>query len=149
MKLVIQRVLNADVLVDQEKISGIGPGLLVLVGIGVNDSQSDLEYLLKKLLKLRIFSDNEGKMNKSLLDVNGELLLVSQFTLFADMRKGNRPSFLESARPEIAKPLFDQFAEKCRSIMGKNQVRVGRFGADMKVSLINDGPVTILLNSKE
>ena len=146
MKLVIQRVLEASVQVQEEVIAKIGPGLLVLVGISHHDQESDRKYLVQKLLKLRIFSDSDGKMNRSLMDTGGELLLVSQFTLFADTRKGNRPSFLASARPEMAEPFFNLFVQECQNEFGK-RVQTGRFGAEMQVSLFNDGPVTILMDS--
>ena len=146
MKLVIQRVANGEVTVDGETVGKIGKGLLVLVGIAPEDTEKTARVVADKLCSMRIFEDEQGKMNRSVLDENGEMLLISQFTLFADCRKGNRPSFSGAARPEHASSLFDKL---CSFIAEKVSVQTGRFGADMKVSLVNDGPVTILLDSKK
>ena len=146
MKFVIQRVNHAEVKVDGETVGKIGKGFLVLIGVGREDTNEDADWYLKKLLGLRIFEDENGKTNLSLADVNGELLLVSQFTLYANCRKGNRPSFIEAGAPDMASEMYEYIIEKC-----KEQVEVverGRFGADMKVSLINDGPFTIVLDSE-
>lgn len=143
MKLVIQRVERSQVTVD-EKITGkIGRGFLVLLGVGPYDTKETVDYLVKKLCNLRVFMDENEKMNLSVKDIDGELLIVSQFTLYADCQKGNRPSFVNSAKPELANELYEYFVEKCRNEV-KN-VQTGIFGAHMKVDLINDGPVTIIL----
>ena len=147
MKFVIQRVNHAEVKVDGETVGKIGKGFLVLIGVGRGDTREDADWYLKKLLGLRIFEDENGKTNLSLADVNGELLLVSQFTLYADCRKGNRPSFTDAGKPDMAKELYHYIIESC-----KNQIAVveqGVFGADMKISLVNDGPFTIILDSDE
>ena len=144
MKLVIQRVKNAKVEVEGKVIGKINQGYMVLVGIANNDTKEKANYLVRKLINLRVFSDEQGKMNLSIKDINGELLLISQFTLYAECKKsGNRPSFSEAAKPEISKPLYEYFVEECR----KNNIKVqtGEFGADMQVSLVNDGPVTIII----
>jgi len=145
MRVVIQRVLSASVEVEQNKISEIDKGLLVLVGFESEDTQEDLTWLANKICNLRIFSDENGKMNLSVKDVQGEILLVSQFTLFASTKKGNRPSFINSAKPEIAIPLYEQFI---KMLMVSVSTKTGEFGADMKVGLVNDGPVTIVIDSK-
>lgn len=143
MKLVIQRVKKAEVKVDGQTVGKIDEGFLVLIGIKVGDTKEQADYLVKKLCNLRVFSDENGKMNKNLNDVNGKLLIVSQFTLYANCSEGNRPSFIEAARPEEAIPLYEYFCNEC---MKKNiEVQKGIFGADMKVSLLNDGPVTIIM----
>lgn len=143
MKLVIQRVKKAEVKVDGQTVGKIDEGFLVLIGIKVGDTKEQADYLVKKLCNLRVFSDENGKMNKSLNDVNGKLLIVSQFTLYANCSEGNRPSFIEAARPEEAIPLYEYFCNEC---MKKNiEVQKGIFGADMKVELLNDGPVTIVM----
>jgi D-tyrosyl-tRNA(Tyr) deacylase len=147
MRIVLQRVSEASVKIDGEINGQIGNGLLVLLGIETNDTSEDIDWLLGKIMLMRIFSDSEGKMNESVLDQNGEMLIISQFTLHASTKKGNRPSFIKAARPEIAIPLYEEFISKAeKEIPGK--VQTGKFGADMKVSLVNDGPVTILLDSK-
>ena len=148
MKFVIQRVLNSSVKVDGETIGSIGKGFMVLIGVADSDTKEIADKLVDKMIKLRIFEDSEGKTNLSLSDVGGELLLVSQFTLYADCKKGNRPSFIRAARPEVAEPLYDYFNALLRSQYNLH-VETGRFGADMKVDFINDGPVTILLDSAE
>lgn len=143
MRIVLQRVKQAQVQVDTEVVGRIGVGLLLLVGVGKDDNASAAEFLASKVLNLRIFEDEAGKMNRSLLEVGGGILAVSQFTLYGDTRKGRRPGFDAAALPEQAKPLFDQFVEKLKqSDLG---VETGRFGARMEVSLINDGPVTFIL----
>lgn len=146
MKIVVQRVSQASVKVDGEIVGEISQGLLLLVGIEENDEKEDTEWLSKKILDLRIFSDEEGKMNRSVKDINGEILCVSQFTLIADYKKGNRPSFIKAAKPEKAVPLFEYFKGLIKSSGLKTES--GIFGADMKVSLLNDGPVTIVMDSK-
>lgn len=145
MKIVIQRVANAQVEVENKVIGQIGKGFLVLLGVTHEDTQENADNLVKKLLNLRIFPDENYKMNLSLKDVNGELLVVSQFTLYADCHKGNRPSFVEAAKPEKANELYEYFVEKCRK--ENIIVQTGEFGAHMKVSLLNDGPVTIILEN--
>lgn len=145
MKLVIQRVANATVKVDGEIIGQIEKGFLVLVGIKQGDTKEQSDFLIKKLCNLRVFEDENNKMNLSLKDINGKLLIVSQFTLYADCKKGNRPSFIEAARPEEAEPLYEYFKQGCRN--EGIEVQSGKFGADMKVSLLNDGPVTIVLEA--
>lgn len=146
MKIVVQRSKQASVKVDGEIVGQIQSGLVLLVGITHTDSSDDIEYLADKILNLRIFEDDEGKMNLSLLDVGGEILSISQFTLYGDCRKGRRPNFMEAAKPELANQLYEKFNEVVRS-KGVN-VETGQFGAMMDVSLINDGPVTIILESK-
>lgn len=147
MKLVIQRVSEASVTIDQQLNAAIGHGLLVLIGIGNDDDEKDIKYLVHKLAQLRIFGDDQGLMNRSVIDTGGSILLVSQFTLFASTKKGNRPSFIEAARPDTAIPLYEQFCTELETLLQK-PVATGVFGADMKVSLVNDGPVTILMDSK-
>ncbi len=146
MKAVIQRVDTASVTIDGNEISRIGGGLLVLLGVEKGDNEKDADFLLDKLIHLRIFEDGEGKMNLSLLDISGELLVVSQFTLLADCRKGRRPSFTDAAEPEVATKLYEYMLSKAREKVTK--VGQGRFQAMMKVGLVNDGPVTILLDSR-
>ena len=146
MKIVIQRVSEASVKANNEITGEISKGLLLLVGVEEEDSQEDADWLAKKVLDLRIFSDEEGKMNLSVKDVNGGILCVSQFTLLADYKKGNRPSFIKAARPEKAVPLFEYFKDLIKKSGLKT--KSGIFGADMKVFLLNDGPVTIVMDSK-
>jgi D-tyrosyl-tRNA(Tyr) deacylase len=146
MKAVLQRVSEASVSIDGKVQGEISQGLLVLLGIHETDTEEDLHWTVKKILDMRIFSDEEGKMNLSVKDLNGELLIISQFTLYASTKKGNRPSFIQAARPERAIPLYEKFKEECAKGLGK-AVQSGSFGADMKVSLINDGPVTITIDS--
>lgn len=148
MKLVIQVVDEARVEVDSEITGQIGKGYLVLVGVGQNDTKSDADILAKKMVNLRIFDDADGKTNLSLADVNGDILSVSQFTLFADCSHGRRPSFIYAGAPDMAKELYEYFNSQVQTLTGK-QVQKGVFGADMKVSLINNGPFTIILDSKE
>jgi D-tyrosyl-tRNA(Tyr) deacylase len=147
MRLVIQRVSEASVSINEQTKGKIGQGLLVLVGIENDDDSSDVEYLSKKIISMRIFGDSEGKMNLSVMDVQGEILLISQFTLHAATQKGNRPSFIKAARPEKAIPLYEYFIQQLQLLLSKT-IQTGTFGADMKVSLINDGPVTIIMDSK-
>ena len=145
MKFVIQRVSHASVTVHEETIGRINQGYLVLIGVGKEDTREDADRLVKKMIGLRIFSDENGKINKSLKDVNGELLLVSQFTLYADCRHGNRPGFTEAAGPDMANELYEYIIESCKKEVAV--VERGEFGADMKVELLNDGPFTISLES--
>ncbi|GAL85237.1 D-tyrosyl-tRNA(Tyr) deacylase [Sporocytophaga myxococcoides] len=147
MIAVIQRVKQASVTIDNTLKSSIVQGLLVLLGIAHEDTQEDSEWLTKKIINLRIFSDNEGKMNLSLKDINGDLLVVSQFTLHASTKKGNRPSFIDAARPDQAIPMYEQFVKLSEVELGK-KVFTGEFGADMQVQLLNDGPVTIIIDTK-
>ncbi|MDR2037017.1 MAG: D-tyrosyl-tRNA(Tyr) deacylase [Bacteroidales bacterium] len=147
MKVVIQRVSEASVVIDKKVFSKIGQGLLVLVGFGDSDTQKDIDWLCAKIVNMRIFPDTEGKMNLSVMDVQGELLSVSQFTLHASTRKGNRPSFIRAAAPDVSRPLYDSFNRTLEQLLGK-PVATGIFGADMKVSLINDGPVTIIMDTE-
>jgi D-tyrosyl-tRNA(Tyr) deacylase len=144
MKIVLQRVSSASVKVDSKIVGRIEHGLLLLIGFSSTDTEESILPTIEKIVKLRIFSDEEGKMNKSVLDVNGSALLVSQFTLYADTKKGNRPSFIEAARPEQAIPLYEFFIAEMRKRVTK--VETGIFGADMKVKLVNDGPVTIVFD---
>ena len=147
MRAVIQRVSEAYVVVEDEKVANIQQGVLVFLGIEFEDSKEDAGWLANKISALRIFSDSEGKMNNSLLDIDGDVIVVSQFTLHAKTKKGNRPSYIKSARPEHAIPLYDQFKKELSEVIGK-QVQSGEFGSDMKVSLVNDGPITIIIDSK-
>jgi D-tyrosyl-tRNA(Tyr) deacylase len=147
MKLVIQRVSEAAVRIAGEIRGSIGTGLLVLAGIATDDTEEDLQWLSRKTVQLRIFNDEAGKMNKSLREVGGGILLISQFTLHASTKKGNRPSYTGAAPPAIAIPLYEKFIQMLEADLGKS-IETGIFGADMKVSLLNDGPVTILMDSK-
>ena len=147
MKAVIQRVTNASVTINTKIVSQIDSGLLVLIGIEPNDTEEDIIWLSKKIVNLRIFNDENNVMNKSLLQVDGDAILVSQFTLQASTKKGNRPSYLNAAKPDTAIPLYEQFVIEFEQQLGK-KVGTGEFGADMKVSLLNDGPVTIIIDSK-
>jgi len=147
MRAVIQRVEKASVVILEKEIAKIEQGLLVLLGIEIEDTKEDALWLLSKIAALRIFSDEKGVMNKSIAESGGEVIVVSQFTLHAKTKKGNRPSYIKAARPEQAIPLYQQFKEDLALAIGR-QVQSGEFGADMKVSLINDGPVTILIDSK-
>ncbi len=145
MKIVIQRVSESSVKVDGKTAGEIGKGLMLLIGIDENDEKTDADWLIQKILNLRIFRDEEGKLNLSVQDIKGEILCISQFTLIADYKKGNRPSFIKAARPEKAIPLFEYFKEEIAKSGLKTES--GIFGADMKVSLINDGPVTVVMDS--
>ena len=148
MRIVVQRCSRAEVRIDGEVVGAIGRGFMLLVGITDGDTRVEADQLAKKVAQMRIFEDAEGKMNLSLNDVGGAILSISQFTLYADCRKGNRPSFIRAARPETAEPLYDHFNRVLREQYGL-QVETGRFGADMKVDFVNDGPVTIILDSAE
>ncbi|MDD3695557.1 MAG: D-aminoacyl-tRNA deacylase [Lentisphaeria bacterium] len=144
MRVFLQRVSRAAVHIDGELAGSCGRGLLLLLGVCQGDSQAEADYLVEKCLNLRVFSDAEGKMNLSLLDIGGEALVISQFTLYADTRRGRRPSFSEAAAPTLSEPLYEYFVGQLREC-GKIKVACGRFGADMQVSLVNDGPVSIML----
>lgn len=147
MRAVVQRVREASVTVEGERVSAIGPGLLVLLGVEDGDGAGDVAWLAGKLANMRIHGDEAGLMNRSLLDTGGEALVVSQFTLHASTRKGNRPSFIRAARPETSEPLYEEFCSTLEGLLGKPVGR-GRFGAMMDVALVNDGPVTIIIDSK-
>lgn len=148
MKVVIQRVSKASVTIGGNKVSEINNGLLILLGIETLDTSTDIEWLTKKIVNLRIFNDENGVMNKSLLEINGDAIVVSQFTLHASTKKGNRPSYIYAAKPDIAISLYEQFIAALELQLNK-KVGTGQFGADMKVELLNDGPVTIILDSKQ
>ncbi len=147
MRLIIQRVSSASVKVKESAVSAIGSGLVILAGIEEADTGEDIDWLVKKVCQLRIFNDPEGVMNLSVQDINGEIIVVSQFTLHASLRKGNRPSYIRAARPETAIPMYELLVSEFTGILGK-PVGTGIFGAHMEVSLVNDGPVTIILDSK-
>lgn len=147
MRTVIQRVQYCSVTIDGTVKSNIGPGLLVLLGIEDKDSQEDIEWLTRKIAALRIFDDEEGVMNRSVKDVDGEIMVVSQFTLHASTKKGNRPSYIYASKPDVAIPLYERFCAEMGIQLGK-EVETGEFGADMKIELVNDGPVTILIDSQ-
>lgn len=147
MRIVIQRVAHASVTIDGVVKSAIGKGFMILVGIEEADTQEDVEWLTKKVVNLRVFEDEQGVMNRSILDEKGEILLISQFTLHASYKKGNRPSYIRAAKHETAIPLYEAFIQSLSQALGK-EIGTGRFGADMKVELLNDGPVTICMDSK-
>lgn len=147
MRAVIQRVKNCFVEIEDKIYSSIQQGLLILLGIEETDTTEDIQWLAQKIINLRIFSDANDLMNLSITDINGEILVVSQFTLFASTKKGNRPSFIRSAKPDVAIPLYEQFVQEIKNISNK-EIKTGIFGADMKVHLINDGPVTITIDTK-
>lgn len=147
MRIVIQRVSEASVSIKGTMKSAIQQGFLILLGIGEDDGEDDIEWLVKKVVNLRVFDDEQGIMNKSILDVNGEILVVSQFTLMASYKKGNRPSYIHAAKHEISIPLYQLFCERLSAQLGK-EVGTGEFGADMQVILVNDGPVTICMDTK-
>lgn len=147
MRVVLQRVSEASVMIEEQKKAEIGPGLLILVGIENADTKEDIAWLAPKIAKLRIFPDADGIMNLSVQDTGGEIIVVSQFTLHASTKKGNRPSYIRASRPEIAIPLYEQFVAAIGTEVN-SKVQTGEFGADMKVALINDGPVTIFIDSK-
>ena len=147
MRAVIQRVSEASVTIEGEKVAKINTGLLVLVGIEEADTQEDIDWLAAKIVKLRIFGDEEGLMNRSIEDINGDVIVVSQFTLHAATEKGNRPSYIKAAKPDIAIPFYEAFIAQMEKELGR-KVQTGRFGADMKVALLNDGPVTIIIDTK-
>ena len=147
MKVVIQRVASASVDIASERISEIGAGLLILLGVVPEDTESDLEWLVKKCSQMRIFNDDAGVMNRSVMDVGGDVMVVSQFTLAASTKKGNRPSYIGAAGHDLAIPMYERFCQRMSEVIGR-QVGRGRFGADMQVGLVNDGPVTIIVDSK-
>jgi D-aminoacyl-tRNA deacylase len=147
MRVVLQRVKEASVTIEGVIKSEIKEGLLILLGIENEDNTDDIQWLVSKIAQMRIFSDEAGLMNRSVMDIKGEMIVVSQFTLHASTKKGNRPSFLKAARPDIAIPMYENFVSKLKELSGLN-VLTGEFGADMKVALLNDGPVTILIDSK-
>ncbi|GGH15759.1 D-aminoacyl-tRNA deacylase [Pedobacter zeae] len=148
MRAVLQRVTQASCTVDGEITGAIEGGFLVLLGIEDADQAEDLEWLAQKIIGMRVFGDENGMMNKALADVGGDILLISQFTLFASTKKGNRPGFTRAARPDVAIPLYEKMIEKLSALLGK-KVKTGIFGADMKIALLNDGPVTILIDTKD
>ena len=148
MKVVIQRSLGASVTIDNIKVANIEKGLVILLGIGKEDNEEDIQYLIKKIIGLRIFSDENGKMNLNVQDSGGGVIIVSQFTLYADTKRGNRPSFMDSAPPDMAIPLYQSFIQHFKDNFD-GTVQTGEFGADMKVALVNDGPVTIIIDSKQ
>jgi len=148
MRTVIQRVQQAGVVADGQPAGAIGRGLMILLGIEEADTEADIEWLCQKIVNLRIFNDEAGVMNRSVLDINGEILLVSQFTLFASTKKGNRPSYIRAARPDIAIPLYERTIRQLNAGLGR-PIATGVFGSDMQVSLVNDGPVTILIDTKD
>lgn len=147
MRAVIQRVSQSSVVIGGVCHGEIGTGLNILIGIEVGDGEEDIDWLCRKIVNLRIFDDNDGVMNKSILDIDGDILVISQFTLFASTRKGNRPSYIRAAKPDISIPVYEKFLTTLENILGK-QVKKGIFGADMKVTIVNDGPVTILIDTK-
>lgn len=147
MRVVIQRTTHASVTIGGQLKSAIGPGMLILVGIEDADGPEDIDWLCRKIVNLRIFDDDKGVMNRSVLETGGDILVVSQFTLHASTKKGNRPSYIRAARPEISIPLYEQFCEALSQALGKS-VETGQFGADMQVELLNDGPVTICMDTK-
>ena len=147
MRVVVQRVSESNVRISGDVRGEIGKGFMVLVSFVDDDTDGDLDWMSNKIINLRIFNDEEGKMNKSLLDVGGDILLISQFTLHGSTKKGNRPSFIKAAKPEYANQMYDKFIEVLENSLGKN-IQTGEFGGDMKVSLINDGPTTIIIDSK-
>ncbi len=148
MRMVVQRVCEASVRIDGKMVSSISQGLMVLLGIEAIDFQLDADYLVQKLINLRVFNDDQGKMNRSIKDIGGELLIISQFTLHASTKKGNRPSYIRAARPEQAIQLYEYFIQQAQKEVN-SKIQTGEFGADMKVSLINDGPVTIIIDSAQ
>ena len=147
MRIVIQRVTQASVTIDKKVKASIGKGYLILLGIEERDGQEDIDWLVKKVINLRVFDDENGVMNRSIMDAGGEFLVISQFTLFASYKKGNRPSWFRAAKHEISVPLYEQFCTTLSKMLGK-EVSTGEFGADMKVELLNDGPVTICIDTK-
>ena len=147
MRVVIQRVKKASVTINDSRTNSIGAGLMILFAVEVGEDGADMDWLVQKIANLRIFNDDEGVMNRSVLDVGGDVMVVSQFTLFAKTKKGNRPSYIDSAKPDTAIPIYEQFVVALSSVIGKDVV-TGEFGADMQVELINDGPVTIIIDSQ-
>ncbi|WP_369048060.1 D-aminoacyl-tRNA deacylase [Tenacibaculum sp. UWU-22] len=148
MKVALQRVSKANVTVEKKKIADIKNGLLIFLGIVNEDTHDDIQWLVKKIINLRIFNDEQQIMNKSLLDTNGEIIVVSQFTLHASTKKGNRPSYIKAAKPDVAIPLYEAFITNLEKNTNK-KVQTGKFGADMKVELLNDGPITIIIDTKD
>ncbi len=148
MRALLQRVSTASVIIDGEAVSSTGPGFLVLLGIGNGDDAADVEWLCGKIARMRVFGDDDGKMNRSIIDTKGDILVVSQFTLHASTRKGNRPSFLDAAPPALSEPLYESFCDVLSAELGKPVAR-GVFGADMEIALTNSGPVTIWLDSRK
>lgn len=144
MKLVVQRVKKSNLKIKNKLYSSINAGMVILIGISKNDNYEMAKELAKKIIKLRIFNDDNGKMNKNIMEIKGEVLVVSQFTLYADTNKGNRPSFINAAKPELAISLYNQFIDELQKLIS-SKVRTGKFGANMKIELVNDGPVTIIL----
>ena len=147
MRLVIQRASHASVTIEGQVKSQIGCGLLILMGICDEDTQEDIDWLVRKVVMLRVFDDENGVMNRSVMDINGDIMVVSQFTLYASYKKGNRPSWIKASHPTVAIPLYEQFCKRLSAALGK-PVATGEFGADMKVELVNDGPVTICMDTK-
>lgn len=147
MRVVIQRCLEASVSIASEVVSSVQKGMLILVGIEDRDTAEDIEYIVKKVVSLRIFPDEAGVMNRSVMDIDGEILLVSQFTLMASTKKGNRPSYIRASRPEVAVPIYEELGQRLEQALGKSIGR-GVFGADMQIALVNDGPVTIIIDSQ-
>jgi len=147
MKIVLQRVSSASVTIDNEIVADIQKGLLLLIGIENGDNQEDIDWLVSKISKIRVFDDENHVMNLSVQDIDGDIIVVSQFTLHAAIKKGNRPSYIKAAKPDVSVPLYENFVQQLQNELGK-KVQTGRFGADMKVNLLNDGPVTILMDSK-
>lgn len=147
MRVVIQRVKKASVTINDSRTNSIGAGLMILFAVEVGEDGADMDWLVQKIANLRIFNDDEGVMNRSVLDVGGDVMVVSQFTLFAKTKKGNRPSYIDSAKPDTAIPIYEQFVATLSNVIGKDVV-TGEFGADMQVELINDGPVTIIIDSQ-
>ena len=147
MRVVVQRVSQSSVIIESDIVSSISKGLLILLGVENNDTLDDVNWLIRKIINLRIFTDIDGKMNNSIIDIKGDIIVVSQFTLHAKTKKGNRPSYINAAQPKIAIPLYENFVQVLKN-ESKLNVFSGKFGADMKVSLINDGPVTIIIDSK-
>ncbi len=147
MKVVVQRVANASVTINNKKVASIEGGLLILLGVVVEDTKEDINWLSNKIKNLRVFGDENGVMNKSIMETDGDVIVVSQFTLHASTKKGNRPSYIKAAKPEIAIPLYESFVKQIELDLGKS-IQTGEFGADMKVALLNDGPVTIIIDSK-
>ena len=147
MRVVVQRVSQSSVIIESDIVSSISKGLLILLGVENNDTLDDVNWLIRKIINLRIFNDIDGKMNNSIIDIKGDVIVVSQFTLHAKTKKGNRPSYINAAQPKIAIPLYENFVQVLKN-ESKLNVLTGQFGADMKVSLINDGPVTIIIDSK-
>lgn len=148
MRVVVQKVTEAAVRVDQKEVSSIGKGLLILLGIEDADTDEDIDWLVKKIVQLRIFNDENGVMNLSVLDTNGDVLIVSQFTLHGNIKKGNRPSYIRASKPDFAIPMYEKFVRKTEEVLGK-KAGTGIFGAMMDVSLVNEGPVTLIIDSKQ